>query len=526
MSYTPNNPNGSTLSANSAPVVIASDQGGIPFVVPMVIAQPSSQSLATTGSIQWTVEAGGWYYLTITNAPAATATFVATVVFETSPDNSVWTAVNGNPVIGLPGAGLASVSTTSTVGLWKIQVPGNTPYIRARVSARTSGTIWAFLEPVGVPNGNIQLPFTPSVTTANTLVGWIDTSGISELSIQISGITATVVTVQGTNDPTGTTVQSIQTISDNTPNQATATTIFATGSYSITNPVHKWVRFQVTTTGTVLTIQGATARFGQSMKLNAAQSSIGIQGSPTIGTVSTVTTVSTVASVSKSNLAQPGFVQDVASAAITTTATTGNITPSFGSSYQVTIPVTAVSGTNPTYDVEIQESRDNGTNWVPVYDFPRITAVGQYTSPILTMSGSLMRYLQTVGGTTPSFTRAIQRDQGNISTVTLVRQIIDRTIVLTTLNSNTVNLVVEQGTRNLQMTINIGAVTTTAPVLQVMASDDAGASWYAIPGTSLTTVASSTVSLTINGVTAQLFRATVTTAGVGVTAGYVLLRAY
>jgi hypothetical protein len=526
MSYNPNNPNGSALSANSAPVVIASDQGSLPVVTPLIVAQPSSQSLAATGSIQWTVEPGGFFYLTITNAPAATATFVATVVFETSPDNSVWSAVNGNPLLGLPGATAVPVSTTSVVGVWKIQIPANAQYIRARVSARTSGTIWAYLEPVGIPNNTIHIPFTPSVTTANTLVGWIDTTGISEIALQVSAVTTTVVTVQGTNDPTGTVVQSVQVSNDNSSNQAIATTIAAAQTASIINPVHKWIRFQVTTTGTVFTIQGVTARFGQSLKLNAAQSSVGIQGTPTVNvaTATTVTTVTTVGTVTKSNLGQPGVIIDVASAALTTTTTTGTITPTYGASFQVTIPVTIVTGTTPTLDVELQESRDGGTNWVATYDFPRITAVGFYTSPVLTMTGTVMRYVQTVSGTTPSFTRSLQRLQGNISTVTLVRQIIDRTISLTTLSSNTVNLISEQGTRNIQLTINIGAV-TTAPVLQIMASDDAGATWYNV-GSTLTSVASSTVSLTVNNVTAQFYRATVTTAGTGVTAGYVLLRAF
>jgi hypothetical protein len=520
MSYTPNNPNGSALSANSAPVVVASDQGGLLVIPSSVLGQPSAQSLAATGSIQWTIQGGGLYILTINNAPAATATFVATVVFETSPDNSTWTAVNGNPAIGLPGATMVPASSTTAPGLWKIMVPDTANYIRARVSSRTSGTIWAFLEPFGNTTGTIQIPFIPSVTSAATLVGWIDTTGISEINMQISAITTTVVTVQATNDPTGTTVQSIQVNSDNASNQATATTIFATGSYSIVNPIHKWVRFQVTTTGTVLTIQGVTARYGQSLKLNAAQSSIGIQGSPTIGTVSTVTTV---AVMTRGSLSMPLSVADVTSAAITATANSSTFTPGFGTSYQINIPVTAVTGTTPTMDIEIQESRDGGTNWVAIYDFPRITATGSYNSPLLSMTGTVIRYVQTIGGTTPSFTRAINRIQGSLPG-TITRQIIDRTIVLTTLSSTTVNLIAEQGSKNVQLTINIGAA-TTAPAIQIQASDDAGASWYLI-GSPLTAVASSSVSVTITNVTAQYYRAIVTTAGATVTAGYILVRSF
>ena len=44
-------------------------------------------------------------------------------------------------------------------------------------------------------------------------------------------------------------------------------------------------------------------------------------------------------------MAIPGIITDVASAALTTTTTTATLTPTFGNSYQVNIPVTAVSGT-------------------------------------------------------------------------------------------------------------------------------------------------------------------------------------
>ena len=74
----------------------------------------------------------------------------------------------------------------------------------------------------------------------------------------------------------------------------------------------------------------------------------------------------------------------MASAAITTTTTTATITPTTGVAYTVNIPVTVVGGTNPTLDVAIEESDDNGTNWRRVYEFPRITATGFYASqPIM-----------------------------------------------------------------------------------------------------------------------------------------------
>lgn len=242
----------------------------------------------------------------------------------------------------------------------------------------------------------------------------------------------------------------------------------------------------------------------------------------TVTTVAAVTSVTTVAAVTAANLATPGIIADVASAAITTTANTSAISPTFGCSYTVTIPVTAVSGTSPTMDVDIQESDDTGVNWYTVYSFPRITATGVYRSPKLAFNGNRVRYVQTIGGTSPSFTRAINRLQCSDS-VGSTRQLIDRTIVLTTVNSVTPSLNV-QNCSNVQLVVNIG-VATSAPILQLQGSDDNGLTWYSI-GTTLTAVASSTVSITIANVNSQLLRAIVQTSGSAVTVGYTLIKGF
>ena len=255
---------------------------------------------------------------------------------------------------------------------------------------------------------------------------------------------------------------------------------------------------------------------GQQNPLN-----VSLAASQTLATVTAVTTVSTV---NAANLNTPTSIADVTSAALTTTTTTAALTPTYGISYEVNIPVTAVTGTSPTLDVSIEESDDAGTNWYKVYDFPRITAVGMYRSPTIPLVGNRVRYVQTVGGTTPSFTRAVNRLQSSYPAMP-VRQIIDRTIVLTTLGSTTPSIISADCGNRVQLVINIGAVTTTAPALQLQGSDDNGATWYSI-GTPLTAVASSTVQLTVVDINSQLTRAIVTTAGVGVTAGYVTIKAH
>jgi hypothetical protein len=218
------------------------------------------------------------------------------------------------------------------------------------------------------------------------------------------------------------------------------------------------------------------------------------------------------------------LVADVASAALTTTTTTAAFTPGWGLSYQVNIPVTAVTGTNPTLDVSIEESDDNGTNWYKVFDFSRITATGIYRSPMIPITGNRIRYVQTVGGASPSFTRAVNRNQSDLNSLP-VRQLVDRSIVLTTLNSVTPILLARDCGNSTQLVINVGAITTTAPAIQLEGSDDFGLTWYAI-GTPLTAVASSTVQVTVNSINAAALRARVSTAGVGVTAGYVMIKAH
>lgn len=247
----------------------------------------------------------------------------------------------------------------------------------------------------------------------------------------------------------------------------------------------------------------------------------------TVGTVTTVTgvtTVSTVSSMTSGNLGIPGIIADVASAAITTTTTTSAFTPTFGTAYSVNIPVTAVTGTTPTLDASIEESDDSGTNWFKVYDFPRITAAGMYRSPLIRMVGNRVRYVQTVGGTTPSFTRAINRLQSS-SNSEAVRQLIDRALAVNTLNSATGSLDARDTGNRVQLVVNMGAITTTAPAFQIEGSDDNGAGWYSI-GSPLTGVASSTVQLTVADVNAALLRVRVSTAGSGATLNSLTLKAH
>jgi hypothetical protein len=181
-------------------------------------------------------------------------------------------------------------------------------------------------------------------------------------------------------------------------------------------------------------------------------------------------------------------------------------------------------------DVAVEESYDGGTNWVRIYEFPRITAVGAWTSPLIRASfGTKYRYVQTIAGTTPSFTRAINRVQFS-SNAPLIRQFVDRSIVTTTLNSTTPITGAFIGGYNVdgcdlfQMTISMGAIVTTAPQFVIEGSED-GIAWYMISPTPLTSIASTNLIQVVPNVLPKFARIRVSTAGVGSTLGYVGLKA-
>lgn len=242
---------------------------------------------------------------------------------------------------------------------------------------------------------------------------------------------------------------------------------------------------------------------------------------------STTVTQSTGSSTNIWNAAGYGgvLVNDIASAAITSTTTSSAVTPGLVAnigtySHTFNVVVTAVSGTTPTLDVAIEESPDNGTNWIRIYEFPRITANGSYVSPKLRATyGTRFRYVRTVGGTTPSFTMSLNRLMFS-TPGELTRQFFDRSIALATLNSTTPSYQVD-GCNFFQVTTNLGA-TTTAPVLQLQGSED-GSNWYAIGSTFTPTGASTSIQI-VKDFVPKFARVIVATAGASVTMGYVSVK--
>lgn len=204
-------------------------------------------------------------------------------------------------------------------------------------------------------------------------------------------------------------------------------------------------------------------------------------------------------------------VTDITSAAITTTQTSANITTGNQQNMAFQVGVTAVAGTNPTLDVVVQETFD-GTNFVDLYHFPRITAVGQYTSPQIRCTGAGIRYVRTVGGTGPSFTNSVIRPARQTGS-DIYRNFLSRTIDPTTLNSTTATYYVE-GCDEFQLVANMNAG-GTAPVFKMQGSED-GANWFDMPSLSLTATVGAVTQLMTSGTAMPKFvRGIVSTAGAG-----------
>lgn len=212
------------------------------------------------------------------------------------------------------------------------------------------------------------------------------------------------------------------------------------------------------------------------------------------------------------------------SGAISSTTTSGSTSTANIGTFSIGIPVTAVSGTNPTCDVQVQESFDGGTNWTPLYQFERITATGMYYSPPLRTTGTSIRYVRTIGGTnTPTFTMSSTRMTRPV-TSTYVKNLVDRTIAPNTLNSTSPVLVTE-GLEKFQLIVSSAAGATVNPVVKLQGSED-NANWYDMNSMSVTATPSTVVSA--NSGTAEempkFVRAIISTAGTSAVFNYIVIK--
>lgn len=203
-------------------------------------------------------------------------------------------------------------------------------------------------------------------------------------------------------------------------------------------------------------------------------------------------------------------VTDITSAAITTTQTSGNITTLNTQAASWLVTVSALSGTNTSMDVVIQETMD-AANYYTIYAFERITTTGQYFSPCIKLSGSGYRIIRTISGTTPSITNGVVRISraGQAETV---RRFIDRTIDPNTLNSTTASYLCE-GVEDFNLIVRCTAQTTPATIALEFSMDNTN--WFTTAST-LSTVTGISQAKTSNEQW-KFVRAKVTASGSGIT---------
>ena len=471
-----------------------------------------------------------------TNSSIATACWGAGTTSAYSPITST---LNDNTLAAMTRSVITGVTTGGGGGYVNVKVNPSGSLV---VENTQSGTANQNVAQYGGVNTSLGLKAAassmPVVLSSDTATGNITTQNLnatgagtagSTVGITSTGYGGAVIDVRGTY--TGTIA--FQTSIDGTnwiTTQATpygvvqnvalasATTTGQTGAWIVNCVGTTQVRASGSSaiTGTaVITVRGVNSSGWVYNAPVGLTNAITISSGTTAVTQAAAANLNCTAAVTGATLSAASTT-DIASAAITTTQTSANIatTNLQGSSFAVF--VTAISGASAAMDVEVQETM-NGTNYYTIYTFERITATGQYYSPVIKQSGIGLRYIRTISGTTPSVTNSVVRisRQGQAETV---RRFINRTIDPNTLNSNTGSFFCD-GVEDFNLTVRCTAQTTPATIALEFSMDNTN--WF----TSATTVA------TIAGIAQakvsneqwKFVRATVTAAGTGITLGDVTI---
>ncbi|HEX7633119.1 MAG TPA: hypothetical protein VF401_02200 [Candidatus Saccharimonadales bacterium] len=164
MSYTPNNPNGQAASANSAPVVLASDQSKIPIQV------TNGQTLSTTGTAgalnadAYTGDVSNYSSVSV----QIQGTWSGTLSFQCSNDNTNWVAATLFSASSLATSGSQSVTANGV-----LHGPLPEQYFRIRMTSYTSGTasVNILLKTMQIPLHSVGASYSPLTRTSGGLTG-------------------------------------------------------------------------------------------------------------------------------------------------------------------------------------------------------------------------------------------------------------------------------------------------------------------------------------------------------------------
>ena len=430
------------------------------------------------------------------------------LIAPVASDPSLVVAMSPNSALPLPtGAATSALQTTGNITLSTIS--GKLP---AALGTQTIANSMAVniasdqIVPTSLPDLNItgaaaQTAVINNILPAIASANATDVAGYRSGSVQVvsTGTGGTFI-FEGSNDNVN--FQNIPVFVQGIPNPSFInSTIIPTVSQIIyTFPIaFRYMRLRITTTITGGSIQ-AFSRFSQASWSTATTIVSQPNGSHLNVTIDSGTVV--LQSVSTT---------DIPSAPITTTTTSANIATTNIQSVSFLINVTATSGIGQTLDVVVQETLD-GTNYYDVYHFERITAVGQYYSPVMRLSGIGYRYVRTVAGTTPSFTMSAVRIRrsGNAG---LMRRLFDRTMNPNTTGSSSAALFIE-GTNQPFLVVSTGAGGSGGPPTFGIQGSEDGTNWFLINGSTVT-VGTSSIGYAnpLQGHLPKFIRATVTSGG-------------
>ena len=104
------------------------------------------------------------------------------------------------------------------------------------------------------------------------------------------------------------------------------------------------------------------------------------------------------------------FLETLVASAARTASAAGALLSGFGraDTLRVQVTVTARSGTNPTLNVIVEDTLDDGVNWNTIKAFTELIAVGQEVVDVTTPFSDNIRVSWIIGGTdTPTFTFAV-----------------------------------------------------------------------------------------------------------------------
>ena len=335
-----------------------------------------------------------------------------------------------------------------------------------------------------------------------------------------------------------------------------ATTITTAGTYRWSAAGYKYMRVQVTTTGTVLTVQGLSARLGTPSSplvsianANLPQNLTQIGGAAVSSTTAQlgINVVNVGGTAAAASIANGSTNKGLGTTQMTAVSQTDVNAGAFAGAGRVNGTVIASAqgggavvsaeinvstltlGTATSVFFTLQES-NGGTNFTDIWVSDPITATGIVRVPAIPVAGRRRWSAFSVGGTSTTVTATITALELPAGSYPLMRQMRDAyaatnpfatqinsvatasTFVLGTISSSTTIFNIE-GTKAFTafMTLAGSPTVTTQPVVSVQGSMD-GTNWVTITGATMTAAGNGTYATSVANTPYKYCKLTVTTA--------------